>query len=86
MRQMEVGFDDLVFGPPQSPILESRTGSLMDFYLAEDCADRQADPVQLWKLHAHRFPSLALMARDYLSVPATRYVSSTIYPADIYNY
>ena len=46
----------------------------MDFYLAEECADRRADPVQWGKLHAHRFPSLALMARDYLSVPATRYV------------
>ena len=70
----EVGFDDLVFGLPDTPSQESQQGSLVDFYLAEECADCRADPVQWWKLHAHRFPSLALMARDYLSVPATRYV------------
>ena len=72
-RHAEVGFDDLVFGPPETPIPQSQIGSLVDFYLEEDCADRRADPVQWWKLHAHRFPPLALMARDYLSVPATRY-------------
>ena len=27
--------------------------------------------IQWWKLHEHRLPNLALMARDYLSVPAT---------------
>ena len=70
----DTGFDDLVFGPQQSPLLQSQQGSLVDVYLAEECADRRADPVQWWKLHAHRFPPLALMARDYLSVPATRYV------------
>ena len=73
-RYTEVGFDDLVFGPPETPLPQSQIGSLVDFYLAEDCADRRADPVQWWKLHAHRFPPLALMARDYLSVPATRYL------------
>ena len=69
----EVGFDDLVFGPPDTPSQESQQGLPVDFYLAEECADRRADPVQWWKLHAHQFPSLALMAHDYLSVPATRY-------------
>ena len=72
-RHVEVGFDDHVFGPPETPIPQSQIGSLVDFYLEEDCADRRADLVQWWKLHAHQFPPLALMARDYLSVPAKRY-------------
>ena len=41
----EVGFEDLVFGPPESPPDQSQMRSLVDFYLEEDCADRRADPV-----------------------------------------
>ena len=70
----EVGFEDLVFSPPESPPDQSQMRSLVDFHLEEDSADRRADPVVWWKLHAHRFPSLGLIARDYLSVPATRYI------------
>ena len=41
----EIGFDYLVFGPPETPIPQSQIGSLVDFYLEEDCADRWADLV-----------------------------------------
>jgi len=74
VRHEEVGFDDLVFGPAESPPLQSQIGSLVALYLEEDCADRHADPVVWWKLHAHRFPPLVLMPQDYLSVPAASFV------------
>ena len=52
-RHAEIGFDDCVFGLPETPIPQSQIGSLVDFYLEEDCAGRRADPVQWWKLNAH---------------------------------
>ena len=72
--QPEAGFDfqDLVFGPPESTSRESEA-SHVDIYLRGECANRNENPVIWWKLNAYRFPLLALMARDYLSVPATRY-------------
>jgi len=45
VRHAELGFDYLVFGPLETPIPQSQIGSLVDLYLAEDCADCRADPV-----------------------------------------
>ena len=74
-RQEEVGFEDLVFGPPENLPHQSQMRSRVDFYLEEACADCRADPVVWWKLHAHRFPLLALMAHDHLSVPVSQTVT-----------
>ena len=65
-------YEDLVFGvsteEPDDDLLESQ----VNIYLREARVDRNMDIIQWWKLHEHRLPNLALMARDYLSVPATR--------------
>ena len=65
-------YEDLVFGvsteEPDDDLLESQ----VNIYLREARVDRNMDIIQWWKLHQHRLPNLALMARDYLSVPATR--------------
>ena len=65
-------YAELVFGisteEPDEDLLESQ----VTIYLREARVDRNMDIIQCWKLHEYRLPNLALMARDYLSVPATR--------------
>jgi len=52
---------------------KSHIESQVEIYLREPGVDRNMDIIQWWKLHKHRLPNLALMARNYRSVPATRY-------------
>ena len=69
-------FEELVFGTGDDELEEDHTESQIDIYLREARVGRNMDIIQWWKLHEHRLPNLALMARDYLSVPATRYHST----------
>ena len=66
-------YEDLVFGSTDDSLDDNLIESQVEIYLREPRVDRNMDIVQRWKLHEHRLPNLALMARDYLSVPATRY-------------
>ena len=43
----------------------------MDRYLKEQAADTKIGALQWWKVNESRFPRVALMARQYLGVPAT---------------
>ena len=44
----------------------------VDVYLAlPEVKDKQFDLLAWWKLHAHMFPNLAKMARQFLALPAT---------------
>ena len=44
----------------------------VDVYLAlPEVKDKQFDLLSWWKLHAHMFPNLAKMARQFLALPAT---------------
>ena len=65
-------YEDLVFGvstkEPDDNLLESQ----VNIYLPEARVDRNMNIIQWWKLHEHQLPNHVLMARDYLSVPATR--------------
>ena len=40
-------------------------------YRSETSLDRDADPLLWWKTHEARFPLLALLAHDYLAMPAS---------------
>jgi len=66
-------YEDLVFGSTDDSLEDNLIESQVEIYLREPRVDRNMDIVQWWKLHEHRLPNLALMARDYHSVPATRY-------------
>jgi len=66
-------YEDLVFGSTDDSLDDNLKESQVEIDLRESRVDRNMDIVQGWKLHEHRLPNLALMARDYLSVPATRY-------------
>ena len=65
-------FNSLVFGPIEEAEPLQGAETIATNYLDEERVERGATPINWWKLHAHRFRSLAVMARDYLSVPATR--------------
>ena len=62
----------MVFSSAADELDKDLLESQVDIYLREPRVDRNMDIIQWWKLHEHRLPNLALMARDYLAVPATR--------------
>jgi hypothetical protein len=67
-------FTDSLFGPAcETPIRHTKVSQLEEItrYLAENAEDRATDPIQWGKLHTHRFPNLARMAVDYMSITAT---------------
>ena len=43
----------------------------LTLYLQEPLIDKEADPLNYWKLNKNRFPTLAKMARDYLALQPT---------------
>ena len=46
--------------------------SRLDIYLNEGCyVGNDLDVLEYWKLHKHRFPELAIMTCDILSIPIT---------------
>ena len=52
--------------------------SQLDIYLDEGCyVGNDLDVLEYWKLHKHRFPELAIMARDILSIPITTVASKS---------
>ncbi|XP_053373931.1 zinc finger BED domain-containing protein 4-like [Mercenaria mercenaria] len=42
----------------------------VDEYLNEECIDRQDDPLQYWKKHYSKYPTLAELAVRFLAIPA----------------
>jgi hypothetical protein len=75
-------FTDSLFGPAcETPIRHTKVSQLEEItrYLAENAEDRAIDPIQWWKLHTHRFPNLARMARDYMSITATSVPSEQLF-------
>ena len=55
--------------------------SELDKYLAEDCEDpyKKLDVLAWWKLNATRFPILACLARDVLSIPISTVASESAF-------
>lgn len=79
-------FMDALFGPAlEDPALASTAvsgvlASETAGYLSEPVeSDRKIDPVQWWKLHEHRFPNLARMARDHMAIPASSVPSEQLF-------
>jgi hypothetical protein len=48
-------------------------------YLKQDVETRDADVLSFWASHQKSFPKLALMARRYLSIPATSAASERVF-------
>ena len=71
-QRNRIRYEEMVFGSAADELDEDLLESQVDIYLREPRVDRNMDIIQWWKLHEHRLPNLALMARDYLAVPATR--------------
>lgn len=47
-------------------------------YIAEPLAPMDCNPLDWWKLNAHRFPALAKMARIYLAIPGASFTGCDI--------
>ena len=73
---MKNEFDNLIFGPrnDESSVNTSNITEIESYLMREPVEERSVDITHWWRINAKRFPTLALMARDYLSVPATRLV------------
>ncbi|EUC60890.1 HAT family dimerization protein, partial [Rhizoctonia solani AG-3 Rhs1AP] len=59
-------------GIPRQPILEAITMSVDDeiaIYLAKPVT--HMEPLEWWRINHNRFPRLAAMARDFLSIPGS---------------
>lgn len=76
-------FMDSIFGPASEVTVPANTGiptTETTSYLSEPVeSDRKVDPIQWWKLHEHRFPNLARMARDHMAVPASSAPSEQLF-------
>ena len=71
-------YEALVFVSTDDSLDHNLIESQEEIYLREPRVDRNMHIVQWWKLHKHQLPYLALMARDSLSVHATRYTFHSI--------
>jgi len=72
-------YKKLVFGLEEDSSEDNLIESHVEIYLREPRVHRNMDIIQWCKLHEHRLPNFALMARDYLSVLATRYQFQSVY-------
>ena len=53
-------------------------------YLDAECEEESTDPVKFWKLKSQQLPTLACMARTYLSVPASSAPCERVFSAGRY--
>lgn len=51
----------------------------IDFYLSHPCADADEDVLDWWKKNENLYPTLALMARDFLSIQATSVAAERLF-------
>lgn len=52
----------------------------MEVYLNTPCSNYHGfDPIIWWKNHCCEFPTLSLMARDFLAIPATSAPSERVF-------
>ena len=59
--------------------------SQLDIYLDEGSyVGNDLDVLEYWKLHKHRFPELAIMACDILSIPITTVASESSFSMIVY--
>ena len=61
---------------------DNEGGSIVEevaLYLDERPIKRKEDPIAWWRANANRFPRLAVLARRYLSIPATSTPSERVF-------
>ena len=66
-------------GNTNTNINASREDEFERYFRNRQCDDFLVDPVQWWKEHQTAFPSLALIARKYLSIPAASLASERLF-------
>ncbi|XP_063793953.1 E3 SUMO-protein ligase ZBED1-like [Pseudophryne corroboree] len=61
---------DLLLGKDPTESMPEAHQQLED-YILEPICKRTTDPLGWWKINQHRFPTLVLLARQYLAIPVT---------------
>ncbi|KAL0285399.1 UNVERIFIED_CONTAM: putative AC transposase [Sesamum calycinum] len=81
---MDIMMDE--FDSYRSQCVDARIQSQLDLYLGESLIDRKQFPdldvLDYWRGSSGRYPELALMARDVLSIPFTTVASESAFSHD----
>ncbi len=65
---------------PTRNAAQSEPGDVLDRYFqSPQCQDISINPMDWWRQHEVRFPALAILARKYLSLPATSVASERMF-------
>jgi len=75
---LEDDFLEAVFGS-QSSAMSINAPSELELYLEEPPEARTVKPIEWWRTYASKYPHLALMARDFLAIPATSVPSEQVF-------
>lgn len=72
---------DLIFRSVETGIspIPRRANSKAKQYINELVEGREVDTAQWWRLHAHQYPTLSRIVRDYLLIPATSVPSERLF-------
>lgn len=74
----EIGGDD---GVSDESRYRFKLEKEVTLYFTEDEIDVEDDPLQWWRVHSSRFPSIAGLSRRYLAIPGTSVPSEVIFSA-----
>ena len=62
------------------PTVRDRLLTELDAYISEPNVEEHSNPLCWWRSNQSRYPSVAVVARSYLGIPATSVASERVFP------